>query len=73
MNDLEWLAVNYNSNAAKSNGYTSALRLGDNYIAQPDGTVGSHGIESIIVMRYHLGLDKKPHYEFISGQWSETK
>jgi hypothetical protein len=24
-------------------------------------------------MRYYLGKDKKPHYEFINGQWSETK
>jgi hypothetical protein len=24
-------------------------------------------------MRYYLGLDKKPHYKFINGQWSEMK
>lgn len=23
-------------------------------------------------MRYHLGLDTKPHYRFINGQWSKT-
>ncbi len=76
-NDLEWLAVNepewfhgdcrYVRRDDSRAMYCDDLGIGidNNYIYY---TQEQHRNE-----RYRLGLDTKPHYEFINGQWSETK
>jgi len=82
-NDLEWLAVN------RSRYPTSTIYSGDIYVKvymstgniQTTGFSPDSGLndgydicrEQWQSERYRLGLDTKPHYKLINGQWSETK
>ena len=69
-NDLEWLAVNVDK------WYCAAdyLRKGSGvpFICNADHP-DAISREQHRNERYRLGLDTKPHYEFINGQWGETK
>lgn len=74
-NDLEWLAVNVDKWDC------------DKPLIRTNGTLKGYNFQSINAcpgvncytrhqwqnMRYRLGLDTKPHYKLINGQWSETK
>lgn len=73
-NDLEWLAVH----VEKWNGHQYEGIVDDSLLSRVgidnwSFTDVGHTREQWQNMRYYLGLDKKPHYEFINGQWSETK
>ena len=69
-NDLEWLAVNLDK------WYCAAdyLRNGSGapFICDADHP-DAISREQHRNERYRLGLDTKPHYKLINGQWSETK
>jgi len=69
-NDLEWLAVNVD----KWNGHKFLAIFDDSFIARwrtEDWTFtkAGHTRTEWQNMRYHLGLDKKPHYRSIRGEW----
>ena len=73
-NDLEWLAVNeseWDGNGA----YPLIVTLGGtaNYTDSNNKYGPSFTRQQWQNMRYYLGLDKKPHYKLINGQWSEMK
>ena len=54
-NDLEWLAVNEDE-------WCETIRFN----APGDGCCSRKQWQN---MRYHLGLDKKPHYRLTGGEW----
>ena len=69
--DLEWLAVN----VSKWNENHKAIHIvaHKSVFGCPPHFRDAYTKQQWQSMRYYLGLDKKPHCEFINGQWSETK
>jgi len=78
-NNLEWLSVKVSDWSRSMRGKGFMARGGCNTVIYSDADNGvdcpqeRYTLSQWQNMRYHLGLDKKPHYEFINGQWSETK
>ena len=75
-NDLEWLAVNVDEwpevddlLLIKSGGGAIFIEA-ESVIGVPAGHFEFYQHRN---ERYRLGLDTKPHYKLINGQWSETK
>jgi len=70
--DLEWLAVNVDEwNGHKYQGIvddTLLRRIGNLHWSF---TQEGHTMGEWQNMRYYLGLDKKPHYRLIDGEWVE--
>jgi len=74
--DLEWLAVNVDKWDGDEYRYVwkrSEMERGFDFLIVPLSFAECYSRQQWQNMRYHLGLDKKPHYEFFNGQWSETK
>jgi len=58
--DLEWLACNRLGYSVHPSGYTSAIKINNNFVYQPGGTHGSHTLVEIQNKHYELGLDDHP-------------
>lgn len=68
-NDLEWLAVKVESLGSN---IKFIARRGSEYLifeAEPEHTPGVYTSQHHQRVRYHLGLDKKPHYRQVKGEW----
>ena len=69
-NDLEFAAVNLDK------WYFAADHIhvnGGTLLVCHESVTGAISYEQWKSERYRLGLDTKPHYKLINGQWSETK
>ena len=78
-NDLEWLAVNLTVWKSIFDGMRVFKQGSEaSFTSHDDGHRCMQGAEAYTRqqwqnMRYRLGLDTKPHYKLINGQWSGTK
>lgn len=72
-NDLEWLAVKLDKWGGRNTQY--AIRKDNDRVVYGIGShqkPGEHYMDEWQSMRYSLGLDTKPHYKLIGGQWTKA-
>lgn len=67
-NDLEWLAVNVHEWNCQDS--FQVICKADNRAGyHHEGLLGCYTRKQWQNKRYYLGLDKKPHYKMINGEW----